>query len=295
MSAETPNPPAPGNPDIPYPAGSPNRPSGPARPPAHPPSSAPPARQPAAVMPQKIINNVPLVSVADPTGPSYRHTGKMRIPLGGKTYGGTGVLISIGGAYGIVTAAHNLYEKVVDGAIVLINGIEFIPAYNAGGVTAPYGTITLRREDMWVPNDYRPDRYTDGIENPRLYPYDYAAIRVARERIDERLLSGMPQLAEADPLLRAIQVTGFPVGEPGEYHGMYYGKGNITRTVPPNVWYYDASTEGGMSGSGVCAASDLTRILGIHDGAVPGQEANHAVRMTTEVIAAIEAWITHAD
>src|SRR5882724_4078763 len=96
-----------------------------------------PRRIPAVAMPQKVIPGHPFNPVTNPTDAAFRHIGELSLFVGGKEYGGTGTLIYTGKAYGIVTAAHNFFDKK-GGQPVWTERAVFTPAYNAGGMTAPY-------------------------------------------------------------------------------------------------------------------------------------------------------------
>lgn len=245
---------------------------------------------PRGVKPHIVIPPSQILRVAQPTDDYIRCVGWLLTDKQASYTWGTGTIVTAGGNYGILTAAHNVYDTATGAAGT--NAV-FVPALTQGKLGNV--AIAVGKEAIYIPADYR------GNERG---PKDYAIIALKAEQVPDVCAPypTMQKIPVAD--LATVQVTGYPSSPPktGDLTpAMYYGCGpGVTSTDPTFLWYR-ASTLHGMSGGGVCRVDpdggvpDVATITGVHVGGVdtgdPATSYNKAVYLTDAIIRELAAKI----
>ncbi|WP_034263499.1 trypsin-like serine peptidase [Actinospica robiniae] len=240
--------------------------------------------------PHVIIPGSDLLQVEQPTDDYQRCVGYLITEMKETISLGTGTLISVGDNYGILTAAHNVYDKTTQRAG--LNAV-FLPTVTLGRLSE--AAIALPGSAIYIPPTYR-----NNVAGPK----DYAIIALRPDQVpDFGVYPTMATIAVDD--IADVQITGYPSQppDPGDpTPAMYYGRG--PRIASPDTAFlrYRASTAKGMSGSGVCRISkntglpELATVTGVHvDGFGRGDPTtwfNWAVYLTDAVIRELTAQIT---
>lgn len=240
--------------------------------------------------PHVIIQGSDLLQVEQPTDDYQRCVGFLITQKRGTINKGTGTLIYAGGSYGILTAAHNVYDTTTGGPG--LNAV-FLPAVTRGRLSD--AAIAVPGSAIYIPPAY---------QNNKTGPKDYAIIALTPDQVpDVGVFPTMEKIAVND--LASVQITGYPADPPGPGEptpAMYYGRGPRVPSPDPAFLRYRASTVVGMSGSGVCRIDpvsgnpDLATITGVHVGGEdtgdPATSYNKAVYLTDAVIQELTAKIT---
>lgn len=224
----------------------------------------------------------------------YWWVGQLSLRFAGPDiYIGTGVLVA---PNKVLTCAHNLYDRSLGGAVT---AATFALAIN--GDTQPYGdpvavTGVAFPEEYRVASPPRPEPNGD-VTDAQRYIYDYGVATLGNVWLDPAGDESYPQLlAATDAQLggRRIDIAGYPGDKPPRT--MWNAGGNAT-ALDEELIFYQISTYGGQSGSGVRAtfqnlpAPTLPRIVGIHVAGDEDLDANFACRLTQDKINHILGWL----
>ena len=211
-----------------------------------------------------------------------------------QVYSGTGMLLD---EYHVLTCAHNIFNNQTG---KLVKHVTFGCARN--GNVYPYGN-PIAAADVFIPDDYRmsrPPNPNDPDFNPAeitSYLADYGVIRLAHAVNNGVPLGNYPALMAAtnQQLNVALNIIGYPGDKP---HTMWGASGPVATPDDPFLLYRMA-TLNGQSGASVTRQfqnqpnNNWTGIVGIHvaGSTNPAVNTNFAVRVTQEVINAVNAWM----
>ncbi|MEL7129618.1 MAG: serine protease, partial [Pseudomonadota bacterium] len=194
----------------------------------------------------------------------------LRITLGGRSYVGTGCLVS---PNTVLTAGHCVYMHGENKGWA--SEIEVFPGAN--GASRPFGSVkatSFRSVRGWV-NGRRPE-------------YDYGCIKLPNGAFSAHGLGHFGYAAfSRDVLLsRRAVLAGYPGDKP---FGQLWGMSRRLKQVTSRQLRYDIDTMGGQSGAPVYIKCGGHRyLIGIHNyGSASG---NTATRITPSVFKNIKKW-----
>lgn len=243
-----------------------------------------------AVGPSAIIDGKLPTPVPDPRRDYLRCVGYLRVKKAAGWERGTGTIIATEDGYGILTAAHVVYDEVKRAPAT---EAQFFPART--GSVMPYGQIDIPRTRIKIADGY-PSGLAEGVPDPR----DYAVIRLG-SLVDQRL-APFPRLKRvAADQVRKVQVTGYPAGlePPASQPAMYLSQGDARSEVDGyrGFLFYKASTLHGSSGSGVVPLADdgsaeLKDIVAVHFRRFKSRGSNtYDYNVGIHLTEAVIAWI----
>ena len=201
----------------------------------------------------------------------YSIHGHMRMEIKGKVYIGSGTMI--GNKY-VLTAGHNVFFRNFDSAP---DSITFFP-----GLHGDQAKWKVEAESYVVHPTYK----DISLDKSVVKEYDIGLVTLKTPVGDETGWIDFDPLDDATLSGKQLTVTGYP-GDKDNGRCMYTMTGPIKSLTARQV-FYDISTAGGQSGSGVIDDSDTLRCVHAYGGSdVTG---NKGTRIVQELKDLIERW-----
>lgn len=209
----------------------------------------------------------------------WRNVGRLTYEKGedSATYHATGTLINVGGAIGILTCAHAMWDPA---AHAKISGGTFAPAYGAQG-EPQFAAIEFTSHDILIASKYNGES--------KVLANDWAVIRVsgAPDGLDS---AKMPQMAvqTSHSVQADIRITGYPTPSTR----MMYSTGTV-RYAFGGAIVYEIGSDHGFSGSAVLRVGEPqpTSIIGVHAGHLGGENERGAAMIVKAVADEITRWL----